>query len=195
MSVAEYLRFEHASALRHEYVRGDVFVMVGGTFRHNQITLNIATHLRAGARRGPCHVVMNDMKVQVDEDHIYYPDVAAECVERKGEDLILDQPCLVVEVTSRGTRRIDRGEKLDAYRQIPSLRTYLIVDQSRRRVTHHWRDADGTWMSEEVTDAGAIGLPCPKTTLSLDEIYDDIELPPLGVAEPDWDSEEDYSTE
>ncbi|MGH7619805.1 MAG: Uma2 family endonuclease [Gemmatimonadaceae bacterium] len=194
MSVAEYLRFEEASTVRHEYVHGEVFVMVGGTYRHSQIALNIAAHVKPAAR-GSCHVLLNGMKVQAAVDVIYYPDVVVECVARHGEELVLDQPCVVVEVTSRSTRRIDRGEKLDAYRRMPSLRAYLIVDQTRRRVSHHWRDADGTWMSEEITDAGTIDLPCAKTRLTLDEIYEDVELPPLGVAEPEWDSEESYSTE
>src|SRR5262245_7161128 len=158
MTIAEYLRFEEASTVRHEYVRGDVFAMVGGTYRHSQITLNIAVHLKAAVRGGPCHVIVSDVKVQADEDVIYYPDVSVECVARNGDDLILHQPCLVVEVTSRSTRRIDRGEKLDAYRRLPSLRAYLIVDQTRRRVTHHWRDVDGTWMSADVMDSGEITL-------------------------------------
>jgi Uma2 family endonuclease len=198
MTVAEYLRFEEASTVRHEYVRGDIFTMTGGTYRHSQITLNIAMHLRTVARGGPCHVIVNDVKVQAGEDIIYYPDVAVECVARKGDDLILDQPCLVVEVTSRSTRRIDRGEKLEAYRRMPSLRAYLIVDQSRRRVTHHWRDVDGTWMSADIMDTGEIILACPQTSLTLDAIYEGVELPPLGVAEPEVDYDEyedDFSTD
>lgn len=195
MTVAEYLRQEETSAVRHEYVRGEVFAMVGGTFRHNQIAINLLVHLRA-AVRGTCHVVINDVKVQVATDLIYYPDIAVECAERKGDDLILDQPCLVVEVTSRSTRRVDRGEKLDAYCRIPSLRAYLIVDQTRRRVTHHWRDQIGAWRSDELTEMGTMRLSCPETELTLDQIYRDVELPPLGVAEGEWDSGiEEYAAE
>lgn len=201
MTVAEYLRFEEASQVRHEFVHGDVFTMTGGTFRHSQIAGNAFAHLRAAVRGGPCHVSAGDMKVRADQDIIYYPDVAVECVARKGDDLILDQPCLVVEVTSRSTRRIDRGEKLYAYRRIPSLRAYLIVEQSRRRVTHHWRDVDGTWMSADIMDAGEITLACPETSLTLDAIYEGVELPPLGVAEAEADyeasadDEDDFSTD
>ena len=195
MTVAEYLRYEEASPIRHEYVHGDVYAMTGGTFRHNQITGNVFAQLKAAARGGPCHVIVNDFKVQAAEDLIYYPDVAVECVDRKGEDLLLDQPCVVVEVTSRSTRRVDRGEKLDAYRRIASVRAYLIVDQTGRRVTHHSRQPNGEWTSEEIADKGTIRLPCPATTLTLDQIYEAVELPPMGVAE-EWDSGvEDYATE
>jgi Uma2 family endonuclease len=195
MTVAAYLRFEEASTIRHEYVRGDVFAMTGGTFRHNQIAGNVFAQLRAATRGGPCHVIISDVKVQAADDLIYYPDVAVECVKRRGDDLILDQPCLVVEVTSRSTRRVDRGEKPEAYRHIPSLRAYLIIDQTRRRVTHHSRDANGQWASTELMDAGSFRVPCPDTTLTLDQIYEGVELPPLGVAE-EWDTGvEEYATE
>jgi Uma2 family endonuclease len=196
MTVAEYLRHEETSAVRHEYVRGEVFAVTGGTFRHNRIAINVLMHLETAMRGGRCHAVINDVKVQAASDLIYYPDVAVECAERKGDDLILDQPCLVVEVTSKGTRRVDRGEKLDAYCRIPSLRAYLIIDQTRRRVTHHWRDPIGVWQSDELPEMGTIHLSCPETDLTLDQIYRDVELPPLGVAEGDWDSGvEEYGAE
>ena len=58
-------------------------------------------------------------------------------------DIVAREPCIVVEVTSPSTARIDRGEKLEAYRRIPALRAYLIVDHRRRRVERHWRESPG----------------------------------------------------
>src|SRR5262245_57523730 len=112
MTFAEYLAFDETSDIRHEFVRGEVFAMVPGTFRHNPIALNIAFKLSLAEQTGPCQTVMEDVKVRAGDEIIYYPDVAVECAPRGGEDLILEEPCVVVEVTSRGTRRVDRGEKL-----------------------------------------------------------------------------------
>jgi Uma2 family endonuclease len=191
MTLGEYMNRERASSVRHEFVRGDVFAMAGGTLRHNRIASNILMQLRAAERGGPCQSFMSDVKVRAGDDVVYYPDVVVDCTPRGGTDLMLDRPCLVVEVTSRSTRRIDRGEKLERYRNLGSLRAYLIVDQMVRRVTHHWRDLNGTWSSEELAGEGSIALSCPLVTLSLDQIYEDIELPPLGVAEPDVDEDAD----
>lgn len=182
MSVAEFLAFEEVSRVRHEYVRGEAFAMSGGTYRHNQITGNIFAHLKTAAKGGPCHVVVNDVLVQAGHDHLYYPDVAVECGARAGDDRILDAPCVVIEVTSKSTRRTDRTEKLDNYQRIASLESYLIVDQMRRRVTRYWRDR-GTWRSAEIEDNGVVPIPGLETTLPLDVIYEDVELPPLSVAE------------
>jgi Uma2 family endonuclease len=117
MTVADFLAFEEVSRVRHEFVRGEAFAMSGGTYRHNQITGNIFAHLKTAAKGGPCHVVVNDVLVQADQDHIYYPDVAVECVARSGDERVLDAPCVVVNVASQSTRRTDRTEKVENYSQ------------------------------------------------------------------------------
>lgn len=50
-----------------------------------------------------------------------------------------------------------------------------------RRVTRHWRDSQGQWQRDEFNGEGAIPIPCPETTLTLDEIYEG--LAPLTVKE------------
>ena len=67
-----------------------------------------------------------------------------------GDTLVFDDPCLIVEVTSRWTRRIDRGEKLDGYLSLPSLRGYLIAEHDRQHVTFYSREVSGEWSREEV---------------------------------------------
>ena len=42
----EYLHAEERGEIRHEFVRGQLFDMVGGTDTHNLISLNIASGLR-----------------------------------------------------------------------------------------------------------------------------------------------------
>ena len=101
-------------------------------------------------------------------------------------DVVARGPCVVVEVTSPGTARIDRGEKLDAYRRIPALRAYLVVDHRRRRVERHWREApSGVWVREEVVGQAEmpIRIPCLDVSLTLEEIYRRVELP--AVHEPE----------
>ena len=121
-------------------------------------------------------------------DRIYYPDGVVVCSPHAGDTLVFDDPCLILEVTSRSTRRIDRGEKLDAYLAIPSLRAYIIAEQDRRHVTLYSRELGGAWNREEVVSSGAMMLPCPATVLTLDEVYEGIELPPATVREnDDWE--------
>src|SRR5690349_5887433 len=111
MTVEEYFRFEESSPVKHEYVEGEVYAMSGVTVRHNRIAGNIFARLFGAARRGRCDVFMSDMRVQVARDRYYYPDVAIVCTPVAEEDLVAREPCVVFEVTSPSTARIDRNEK------------------------------------------------------------------------------------
>ena len=184
MSVEEYFRFDERSPVRHEYVAGEVYAMSGATVRHGVIALNIGAHLLAASGDSACRVVMTDMRVQVADDVYYYPDVVVVCAPVAESDVVVRGPCVVVEVTSPSTARIDRGEKLMAYRAIPSLRAYLIVDHRRRRAERHWRsDLASTWTYDEVVGDGSVVVPCLDAELTLDAIYRGVDL--ATIAEPD----------
>ena len=88
-----------------------------------------------------------------------------------------------MEATSPSTSRADRGDKLDGYRRLTSLETYLIVDQGRRRVDRHWRDRDGSWQWGKYLLEGGVPIPHLGAPLTLDEIYEAVDLP--RVSEPD----------
>ena len=183
MTVDEYFLFEESSPLRHEYVAGEVYAMSGGTVRHSRISLNIATRLFSAAGDGPCQAVI-EVRLRAADDAYYYPDAMVVCGAISQEDIVIREPCVVIEVTSPTTARIDRGEKLAAYREIPSLRAYLIVDHRRRRVERHWReDASAAWMREEIVGEGSVAVPCLDAELTLDAIYHRVEL--TAIAEPE----------
>jgi Uma2 family endonuclease len=193
MSVEEYLSLEESSPIKHEYVAGEVYAMSGATWRHNLIAGTIFGLLLGAEGSGSCRVAMSDMRVQVDHDRHYYPDVVVTCTPVAELDLVARNPCVVVEVTSPSTARIDRGEKLDAYRRIASLRAYLIVDHRRRRVERHWRETtNAAWQREEIVgDANTpIRVPCLDVALTLDEIYRRAQLPAVGEPDP-----EEYGTD
>src|SRR5262245_8163323 len=189
LTFAQYLELEESSPIKHELVGGEAFAMTGTTIRHNLIVGNVFARLKAAARGGPCRVFIADIKVRAGEDVVYYPDVVVLCGIYDPSDVITASPCAVVEVTSRSTARIDRGEKLQAYRDLASMQIYMIVDQYRRRVTCHRRDDAGQWQTLDLEQGGTIEMPCPQGRIALDEIYEDVELPPLGVAEPELDEE------
>ena len=185
MTVEEYFRFEESSPIKHEYVAGEVYAMSGATVRHNRVAGNIFARLFPMARRGPCDVFIGDMRVEVARDRYYYPDVTVVCTAIGEADIVARGPCVVIEVTSATTARIDRGEKLDAYQSIASLEAYLIVDHRRRRVERHSRDAhSGEWRREEIAGDGRVRVPCLDVELTLDEIYERVELPLVGEREP-----------
>jgi Uma2 family endonuclease len=185
MSVEEYFRYEESSPIRHEYVSGELYAMSGSTARHNKIAGNIFARLLAAAGDGPCLVFINDMRLEVAADKYYYPDVLVVCAPIAETDVVARDPCVVVEVTSPSTGRIDRGEKLVAYKQVVGLRAYLIVDHRRRRVERCWRGAsEDEWHREELVTEGRLTVPCLDIELTLDEIYRRVDLPSVGEPDP-----------
>ena len=172
MSIAEYLEFERNSPVKHEYVGGRLFAMAGVSRRHGGICRNIVFALWEAARGGPCRVFQSDIQVPVPDGPYYYPDVVVACGAEPEDPYVEDAPCLIVEVLSPHTALTDRREKLLSYRKLPSLRTYLIVEQERAMVERHFRDEGGRWQTELVSE-GEIAVPCPPgAQLQLARIYE-----------------------
>ena len=184
MTIEEYLRFDESSQVRHEYVGGEVYAMSGATLRHDRIARNILIALSAAAGDGPCEAFSSDVRLRAARDVYYFADVTLACGHMAELDVIITDPCVIVEVTSTSTARIDRGEKLVAYRALPSLRAYLIVDHRRRRVERHWRpESDADWIRDEVLGDGSVPVPCLDVELALDVIYRRVDL--TTIAEPE----------
>ena len=117
-----------------------------------------------------------DVKVRVG-DIIYYPDVMTACGVEPRDPRIEDAPSVIVEILSPSTERIDRGEKLMVYRDAPSLETHVLIEQDRRRVERHWRDAQRRWQRELIVETGSVPVSNPAVMLTLDEIYENVEMP------------------
>ena len=181
-SFEDWLEGERAALEeRSEYLDGEVFAMTGASFDHNAIVSNINRELSIQFKGRPCQVYANDMKVLVRSANAgKYPDLVAFC----GEPEILDDrrdvllnPSLIVEVLSDSTEAYDRGDKFALYRQIPSLREYLLVSQNQIRVELYTRGAEGRWTLTDHTSLGdQVRLESLDCTLALDEIYDKIDL-------------------
>jgi len=170
---------------RYEYVDGEVFLMSGGSAEHHAIILNIAGQLWAQTKGRPCHVYGQGMRLKVQAaDAGKYPDLMALCGEQQfhdgRRDLLLN-PSLIVEVLSDSTEGYDRGGKFALYRQIPSLREYLLVAQDRVSVELYSPQADGRWVLTPFDDLnGRVTLPSIGCELLLADVYDRIDLGALG---------------
>src|SRR5438067_1190243 len=132
VSVADYLAGELISPVKHEYLGGVVFAMAGARNVHNLIASNVLGSLHARLRSGRCRPYNSDTKIRIrlpTQVRFYYPDVSVICRPNPQSDSFQDEPAAIFEVVSRGTHRVDEGEKKDAYLTIPSLSVYVLVEQ------------------------------------------------------------------
>jgi Uma2 family endonuclease len=176
MTFEEYLEFEKTAEVRHEFVDGFVFAMAGGTDNHNSITLNIATVIRSKTRATPCRVFSSDVKLLTPSGFGYYPDVFVTCQEPNDGSLVKRFPCFIVEVLSKSTSDIDRGKRWESYRKIKTLASYILISQKKKLVEIYRKQSDGTWQYTALEEEGTLELPCINTTLSLVDIYEDIDF-------------------
>lgn len=150
ISPEDYLEGERVSPIKHEYRRGQVYAMVGAKKPHIIIAGNLLTLFNNHLDDTPCLVLNSDIKVRLEEaDCYYYPDVAVTCDERETnstEDFIL-YPLLVIEVLSPSTAAFDRGEKFADYQTSPSLREYVLINQSQMCVECFPLES-GNWVSQ-----------------------------------------------
>ncbi len=177
IGIEDYLTDEQGAQIRHEFIGGRVYAMVGASDRHNLVAGNVFVALHQHLRGSPCQVFMSDMKVRIrvgSDDIFYYPDVVVSCAQGDREPYFRTQPCLIVEVLSDATERIDRQEKLLAYTRIGSLETYVLLAQDLAEATLYRRSAD--WTAVQVVAEGILSLDCVGLDLPMASVYEGVDL-------------------
>lgn len=168
-----YLVLEARSETKHEYWNGRVVSMAGASVAHNRIAANIVTALNNRLLDRDCNAVAADLRVQV-ESRYFYPDIVVECGEPEltaTEPPSLLNPVLLMEVTSSSTGDRDRGIKLHAYIEIPSLQEYWIVDSERAAITQYVRQESGWIMAAVLGGQATARSPHFGWDIPMHEIY------------------------
>ncbi|NJL90997.1 MAG: Uma2 family endonuclease [Coleofasciculaceae cyanobacterium SM2_1_6] len=177
----EYLDFEVASELRHEYINGEVIPMTGGTPNHNRISGNIYITLSLELKRKAYEVFHVDQRLWIPEFNIYtYPDVMVlpkPIQLQQGRKDTVVNPCFIAEVLSKSTQNYDRSEKFAAYRSINTFQEYLLVDQSQVHVEHYVKTGSNQWLFSEYTDLSiTLFLSTLSLNMQLADLYENIDL-------------------
>lgn len=182
ISVAEFLEGELVSQIKHEFVDGVVYAMAGATTTHNRIATN-ATGVLYGQLRGKrCQVFNSDMKVRIRQSRntrFYYPDLSVACQLNPGNDSYQDNPVVIVEVLSESTRRVDEYEKREAYLSINSLCVFILLESNAHAALVYRRTDEGFARESYVGPEANIALPEIECTLSLGEVYSQVEFVPM----------------
>lgn len=173
---AEYLVYERASDLKHEFEAGEILAMAGGSPRHSALASRISAAIE-GTRPRECTGFQSDMRVRVlATGRATYPDASMVCgpIELDSADTsgtTIVNPTLLVEVLSPSTEEFDRVSKWRDYQLIPSLREYVLVSQDSR-VEVYRRLASGSWEYLDVRE-GSVEL-ATGVTLDLSVLYENL---------------------
>jgi Uma2 family endonuclease len=175
MTLAEFLAWEEQQTVRHEFYRGEVFAMVGGTARHNRVILNLASRIGDHLDGTPCQVFAENMKLQLAEG-VLYPDVMVTCGKAEaGDEQTIADPKLVIEVLSPSTKGYDKRDKFILYRTLPSLREYVLIDPAKRQVEVFTLADAGAWLLTDQTRADELTLASIDCKLPMALIFKGVE--------------------
>ncbi|QKG57265.1 Uma2 family endonuclease [Hymenobacter sp. BRD128] len=181
-TVAEYQALEAQSEGRHEFFEGELFAMAGESVAHNVLALNIAFACRQAVRGKNCRVVMEGVQLAVKENrHYTYPDVMVSCDPAdQCEARTLHNPVLLVEVLSPSTAAYDRALKFNSYKELNSLRHYLLVSQHYWLIEWYRREPDNKWVHAALTEVtDTVEIPELGLTLTLAQVYEEAGVAPL----------------
>ena len=174
-----YLAWEAEQSTKHEYHDGEVFAMAGASDAHVTVAGNVYMALRNHLRGSPCSVFISDMKLRVEEDNaFFYPDVFVTCAESdRGQSHSKSAPVLVVEVLSPATSAYDRGAKFAAYRKLPTLREYALIDPERLSLDLFRREADSKrWVLHPIEAGGHVEWASVGLQVPLEALYEDVPI-------------------
>lgn len=190
-TVQEYLEFEKAATERHEFYRGEIFqmyghgellAMSGAGNRHNIIFSNLFGEMAFKLKGKSCQPYGPDMRINIPENTLYtYPDISVFCGELQlspdDEDTAV-YPTVLIEILSPGTRDYDRGGKFSLYRDIPTLKEYILVDSLSVHVEVFRLNATSHWELEEFKKlSDTLHFPSINISITLEEIYQRTKLP------------------
>lgn len=178
----EYLELEEASLEKNEFYRGEIFAMAGGTIEHNQITRNTLSLIDSYlSKTDKCQIFPSDLKIHVLTNSLFtYPDLSIICdeIETFGKRKnTVTNPTVLIEVLSASTQDYDRGAKFKLYRDIESLKEYILISSLETLVEKYDKQADGSWVLHEYKketdcfDIISIGF-----TITVKDLYRNVEF-------------------
>ena len=152
-TAADYLNAERLALDKHEYFQGEIFAMSGASIPHNRIFSNTFGGISSKLRGKKCEPFGSDLRIHIPKNSLFtYPDISIICGEIETTDDKFDtvtNPSVIIEILSPSTRDYDIGKKFYLYRDIQSLKEYILIDSEKITVEKYIRNNDNSWLLTE----------------------------------------------
>ena len=174
-TIEEYLDLEDGSTYKHEYHRGEIYLMSGVRADHNIIQMSMIADIGGKLEGSLCDLFSGDLRVYIEaEQLITYPDLTIVCggpLFRSDSLTELINPGVIIEILSPSTKNYDRGDKFRFYQSQPTFREYILVDSQSVLVEHFTKTEKGWTLQkyDQLSDTFKVGMA--GIELSLKDIY------------------------
>jgi Uma2 family endonuclease len=177
LTIEEYLEYEKNSDVKHEYYQGEIFAMSGAKVGHNKIVMNVTLALGVRLRGKSCSPFNSDQRIHIPQNTLFtYPDISIVCGEVKtlnNDEFNVLNPSVIIEVLSPGTKNYDRGEKFKLYRDITTLKEYILIDSQFINIEAFRLNTIGHWELEEYKSVkNTLEIPSIDVSIPISEIYE-----------------------
>ncbi|RFB81382.1 Uma2 family endonuclease [Methylovirgula sp. 4M-Z18] len=176
MTIDEFLAWEERQELRHEYDGIQTYAMTGGTLAHAAIQINLTSALSRHLEGKPFRPFGSELKIRT-QAGIRYPDAFVTCTEGDLNATIAPDPVVIFEILSKSTAWQDLGVKTIEYRDMPSVRRYVVLQQTHRAAEVFYRTEEGEWVGEFAGADSVLAMPEIGIALPLSEFYRGLALP------------------
>jgi Uma2 family endonuclease len=171
-TVEEYLELEEKALEKSEYYKGEIFAMAGASDAHNEIFKNLYGDLAYKSKGKPCQPYGSDKRLQIPENTLFtYPDIAIYC-KKNDDDKTKNNPFVIIEILSKSTKNYDIGIKFQLYRDIKSLKEYIMIDSEGIHVMRYFLNTHQQWELQEFKNiADILPINTIDFSISLHDIY------------------------
>jgi Uma2 family endonuclease len=179
ISIEEYLEMENAAIEKHEYYKGEIFAMSGAKVPHNRIATNFLMTLALKLKGKKCEPFGSDQRIHIEANTLFtYPDISIVCgdiITLNNDNWDVLNPAVIIEILSPSTKNYDRGEKFKLYRDIPTLREYILVDSESIHLEIFRINENNHWELEEYNSlAEKFEIAAIHKSVSTAEIYEGV---------------------
>jgi Uma2 family endonuclease len=176
-TIAEYLEMEEAATEKHEYYQGEIFAMSGPKVSHNIIAGNTFGSLMYKLKGKSCRPFNSDQRIHIEKNTLFtYPDISIICgdiITLNNDEWNILNPTVIIEVLSPSTKNYDRGEKFRLYRDIATLKEYILIDSTSINIESFYINEHGNWELKEYKSIDeTLNLQSVQVSLDLKEIYE-----------------------
>ena len=181
VSIEDYLKMENTGIIKHEYYQGEIFAMSGAKVPHNIISGNLFIAIGQKLKGKKCKPYNSDQRIHIPSNTLFtYPDISIICGEvmtLNNDDYNVLNPTVIIEVLSKSTENYDRGKKFKLYRDIETLKEYILVDSKSIHMEVFRLNENGHWELEEYKTIGdKVIIKAIDETIVLSEIYDGVRV-------------------
>ena len=175
MTLQQFLAWEERQELRYEFNGFEPVAMAGGTAAHAAIQRNLIMALGSALRGKPCQPYGSELKIEV-AGRIRYPAAFVVCTPVAPTATVVSAPVVIFEVLGNGTAHDDLVVNNAEYRATPSVRRYVVLQQTRPGAIMFSRKGED-WVADTVADGGVLQLPEIGLEIPLSDIYADLASP------------------